>query len=269
MWRLLEEEGTDVYRNLAVEEALARVNAEMDEKMNTVRFWRSKRAVVVGRFQCVHKEVNMAFCKQNDIAIARRFTGGGTVFHDEENLNFSICLDQKEPYVSRTLNEMYWNFVGGIAGALREIGIPATFDSHRSCLRIKGRKITGTAGWIKHGITFIHGTLLINSDLGLLKQSLRVPPNQPIYLRDNRRIRCLGSKRDVVTCIANEVSPCPSDFEIKNAIKAFLERISENTIELGGLTDEEEERAESLYRTRYSQPEWNLGTLASDQIQGE
>ncbi|MFW9976753.1 MAG: biotin/lipoate A/B protein ligase family protein [Candidatus Thorarchaeota archaeon] len=265
MWRLLEEEGTDVFKNLALEEAIARVNAEQEEKINTLRFWRADCAVILGRFQCVHKEIDIAFCQKNDIAIARRFTGGGTVFHDIDNLNFAICLDQNKPYVNRTLNELYWNFIGGIATALQEIGIPAIYDSYRSCLRINGKKVTGTAGWLKHGVSFIHGTLLIDSDLEIMRNVLKVPSNQPVYLRDNRRIRCLESKRDSVTTIAREVTRRPSDDEIKSAIINGLEKLSGEDIQSGNITEQETERAESLYQSQYSQPEWNLGTLEQDE----
>ncbi len=261
---MLEEGELDVFRNLAIEEAIARVNAESTQKTNTLRFWRSEPAVVLGRFQCVHKEVNIAFCRTNRIPIARRFTGGGTVFHDSGNLNFTICLDQSMSYVSRTLNELYWNFVGAIATALRELGIPANYDSNRSCLRINGKKITGTAGWIKQGVSFIHGTLLIDADLAKLKRCLDVPLNQPEYLRDNRRIRCLESKKDKVTSIAQELTSRPSDVEIKNAIIATLERISEEEIHVASLTKTEIDAADSLYQTRYCQTEWNLGTLVSE-----
>ena len=264
VWRLLEEDEVNIYRNLAIEETIARENADREDKINTLRFWRSEAAVVIGRFQCVHKEVNLAFCEKNKIPIARRFTGGGTVFHDTGNLNFTICLDQSESYVCRTLNELYWTFVGAIASALRTLGVPAIFDSNRSCLRINGKKITGTAGWIKQGVSFIHGTILIDSDLGTLKRALNVPSHQPEYLRDNRRIRCLESKRDIVTCIADELASRPSDVQIKNAIIAALEEISGEAIEMGELTTGELERAESLYQTRYSQLEWNLGTLAQE-----
>ncbi|MFW9850740.1 MAG: biotin/lipoate A/B protein ligase family protein [Candidatus Thorarchaeota archaeon] len=264
VWRLLEEDEVNVYRNLAIEEAIARENADRDDKINTLRFWRSQVAIVLGRFQCVHKEANIAYCNEMRIPIARRFTGGGTVFHDTGNLNFTICLDQSESYVCRTLNELYWNFVGAIASALRTVGVPAIYDSYRSCLRVNGKKITGTAGWIKQGVSFIHGTILIDSDLDALKKALDVPENQPEYLRDNRRIRCLESRRDLVTCIANELTNRPSDIEIKNAIITTLEEIAEEKISIGEFTKEELERAESLYQTRYSQLEWNMGTLAQE-----
>ena len=73
-WRLIEEIDNDVYRNLAIDESLVRTSSSQDEKVNTLRFWRSDSAVVIGRFQCVHEEVNLAFCDENQIAIARRFT---------------------------------------------------------------------------------------------------------------------------------------------------------------------------------------------------
>jgi lipoate-protein ligase A len=251
----------DIFRNLALEEALARVNAKSERKVNTLRFWKSNEAVVMGRFQCPHLEVNIKFCNEHDIPIARRFTGGGTVYHDSGNLNFTLCLDQSDICVPRTLNELYWNFIGIIASSLRKIGIPARFDPNRNCIRVLGKKITGTAGWIKSGISFVHGTLLINSDLELLRNCLEVPENQPVYLRDNRRIRCIKSKRDRVVTVVNGSENPPSEEKIKQAIIKGLEEFCEDTIRTGSLTDEELLAAESLYQTRYSQEKWNMGVL--------
>ncbi len=252
----------DIFRNLALEEALARVNAKSEKKINTLRFWKSDKAVVMGRFQCPHLEVNMRFCHEHDIPIARRFTGGGTVYHDSGNLNFTLCLDQSEIFVPRTLNELYWNFIGVIAASLRTIGIPAIFDPNRNCIRVHRKKITGTAGWIKSGVSFVHGTLLMDSDLDLLCNCLDVPDDQPVYLRDNRRIRCLKSKRDKVTTVVNGSENPPSEEKIKQAIIRGLEDFCEETIHAGSLTDEELFAAESLYQTRYSQEKWNMGVLA-------
>ncbi|RLI55773.1 MAG: hypothetical protein DRO93_11705 [Candidatus Thorarchaeota archaeon] len=265
-WRLIDESETNIFRSLAVEEALARVNAEREKKINTIRFWRSPPAVVLGRFQCAHKEANFDFCDENHIPIARRFTGGGTVYHDLGNLNFSLCMDQSCCFVPRTLPELYWNFIGGIASGLQEIGIPVNFDAHRSCLRIGGKKITGTAGWIKRGVSFIHGTLLIDADLERLSWSLSAPPGQTVYLRDPKNTRCMESKRDVVTTISCELGEAPPLPEIKDVIIRALERISESEVRPGRLTDREREVAEILYRERYSRPEWNLGYPVSHEI---
>ena len=204
-WLLIEEDGTDVYHNLAYDEAVARVTADQVEKLNTLRFWRADRAVVIGRFQCVYKEANLSFCEENRIALARRFTGGGAVFHDPGNLNFSICVNRSEKYVPQTLKDIYESFIGNIAVALQSLDVPASYDPVGSCIRINDLKITGTAGWLKRGVAFLHGTLLINADLPMLRKSLSAPKGQPVFLRDKTRIRCMESKRDNVTNIGDQV----------------------------------------------------------------
>jgi lipoate-protein ligase A len=259
-WRLIHEKSTDVYRNLAVDEAVARSKADQGGVSNTIRFWHATRAVVIGRFQCVHKEVNLAYCKESKIDIARRFTGGGSVYHDLGNLNFSICVDRDDAYVPRTLREIYELFIGNISAALQSLGVPTRYDPVRSCIRISDLKITGTAGWLKRGTAFLHGTLLINSNLEMLAQSLAPPANQPVFLRDRTRVRCMGSKRDHVTNISEQVDECPPKDEITSAIVRSLENVSNQSIDRGVLTNEEKDTAEALYQSRYSQTEWNLGT---------
>jgi lipoate-protein ligase A len=261
-WRLIDEDSTDVYQNLAIDEAVARVTADLVEKSNTLRFWRSDRAVVIGRFQCVHKEVNLSYCEENRITIARRFTGGGAVYHDSGNLNFSICANRSEKYVPRTLREIYELFVGNVATALQTLDVPTWYDPVGLCIRINDLKITGTAGWLKRGVAFLHGTLLINADLPMLRQSLSPPKGQPVFLRDKTRVRCMDSKRDIVTNIADHVKVCPLDEAIKNAIAHSIEKISEQIVQKGGLSQEESDTAQALYQSRYSQSEWNLGTQA-------
>ncbi len=261
-WRLIDEDSTDVYQNLAVDETVARFTASQENKVNTLRFWRSNRAVVIGRFQCVHKEVNLSFCEENMISIARRFTGGGAVYHDLGNLNFSICADRSEKYVPKTLKEIYEYFIGNVSEALKSIDIPTQYDPIGSCIRIEDLKITGTAGWLKRGVAFLHGTLLINSDLPMLRQSLSPPEGQPVFLRDKTRVRCMDSKRDHVTNIADQVKKCPSIEAIKKAIAQSIEISSRQSVQKGSLSQEEKDTAQTLYQSRYSQSEWNLGTPA-------
>ena len=261
-WRLIEENSTNVYENLAVDEALARVKTDQEGAANSIRFWRADRAVVIGRFQCVHKEVNLAYCKKNKIGIARRFTGGGSVYHDLGNLNFSISVGRDETYIPRTLAEIYELFIGSISSALQTLGVPTKYDPVRSSIRIGDLKITGTAGWLKRGVAFLHGTLLISSDLEMLAKSLAAPMNQPVFLRDRTRVRCMDSKRDLVTNISDQVVDCPSSDSIKKAILRSIENTSKQSIEKGGLSQEERNTAEVLYQSRYSQSEWNLGTPA-------
>jgi lipoate-protein ligase A len=258
-WRLLNEQQSDIYSNLAIDEAIAKTDLGSENAMNTIRFWWSPRAVVIGRFQCVHKEVNLDYCKENDISIARRFTGGGAVFHDLGNLNFSLRLHQSHNYVPRGLKELYEVFIGKIAESLNNLGIPARFDPVGSSIRIRSRKISGTAGWIKHGVSFIHGTLLINANLQMLQNSLTPPDHQDIFIRDRTRIRCIESKRDVVTNIDSEVENCPSYDVLKESIIKSLEELSGTTALNGFLSQAEINAAQALYDSQYSLPSWNLG----------
>lgn len=265
VWRVIEDGELDIYRNLSIEESLARVNADSVEKTNTLRLWQSDKSVVIGRFQCVHKEVDLDYCRKEGIQIARRFTGGGAVYHDLGNLNFTICADQSKPYVPRSLKKLYQGFVGSIANGLREIGIPVAYHEKRSCLRIGKKKVTGTAGWIKQGVSFLHGTLLIDADTTALEKSLDAPSGQTKYLRDRTRIRCKRSKRDVVTNISAGISSRPSDTEIRAAIVKSVVTLTGERVESGNLTQTEVNTAQVLYQSRYSLDEWNLGIPAPRQ----
>ena len=261
-WRLLDDSNSDIYWNLAFDEAIAKTDLENNNTLNTVRFWQSDRAAVIGRFQCIHKEVNLKYCESNTISIARRFTGGGAVFHDRGNLNFALRLHQTHDYVPRGLKELYEIYIGSLVDALVAVNVPARFDPVGSCIRIGDRKISGTAGWIKRGVSFIHGTLLYNANLEMLEKSLTPMPRQPIYLRDRTRIRCMNSKRDIVTNIASEVADAPTLDEIK---RSFLRKIEEMTgikAQNGKLTKKELDTAQALYDSHYQLLSWNLGTLA-------
>ena len=259
-WRLLIDKKTDVYWNLAIDEALARQNANSEKKSCTLRFWNTDKAVVIGRFQCVHEEVNMSFCKKKGIAIARRFTGGGAVYHDLGNLNFTICGDQRDPSVSKNLMEFYGTFIGAVSKSLRLLGVAANYDEDRACIRIGGKKVTGTAGWIKQGVSFLHGTLLLEADLEMLKESLNPPKGQPVYLRDSSRIRCKPSRRDNVTNLLDEMEEVISINEAQDAIIASLQEVTGADFTQSDLTPEERGTSQALYQSRYSQSDWNLGT---------
>lgn len=261
-WRLLDHSSSDIYWNLAYDEAIAKTDLGEENTLNTIRFWQSDLAVVIGRFQCVHKEVNLRYCEDNGIPIARRFTGGGTVYHDLGNLNFSLRLHQTHEYVPKGLKDLYEVFISTLVKALVSLNIPAKFDPVGSCVRIGERKISGTAGWIKQGVSFIHGTLLYDADLVMLQKCITPPLKQPTYLRDKTRIRCMESKRDTVTNIRNEVEDTPNLDEIKISILEHLEELTGAIAEKRNLTKDEGDTAQSLYESQYQHRSWNLGTLA-------
>ena len=132
--------------NIAMEEAIARSvgNGELD---NTVRLWRNRNAVVIGRFQCARSEVNFDACRQNNVDIIRRFTGGGAVYQDLGNLNFSISIRSD----SLTKTDVF-GFLPSLSfpvmKALKTLGLSLCLNGMK-IKTLDGYKVSGLAGCIR------------------------------------------------------------------------------------------------------------------------
>lgn len=156
---LYENPSTDPFYNLALEEYLFRT-AGAHEKC--LLLWRNDKTVVVGRNQNVAAEINASYVMENGIRIARRMTGGGTVYHDLGNLNYSVICDAGDDFMSSVLA-----FLTGLGLA------PAL--SGRNDLTICGRKFSGCAELVRNGRLLHHGTFLFDSDLKAMEKALHVP----------------------------------------------------------------------------------------------
>lgn len=126
--------------------------------------WQNAPAVIIGLNQSAHAEVNLPYLKANGIVLARRVTGGGAVYHDLGNLNYTIVGP------SRLMEDKY----GLMADALRRLGVPAG-RSGRNDILVDGRKVSGYAKRLSKGRMMIHGTLMWDVDLEKLTQALSVP----------------------------------------------------------------------------------------------
>lgn len=152
---------TDPYYNMAFDQAV--LEHGPDELV--FYLWRNSPAVIIGRNQNAYAEVNLPFLEANGIALVRRITGGGAVYHDLGNLNYSIvgptkCFADERP--------------GIIADALKAMGVPAELGG-RNDIFVDGRKCSGYARRLWKDRTMIHGTLMFNVDLEQLVQALSVP----------------------------------------------------------------------------------------------
>jgi lipoate-protein ligase A len=157
----IHSKNRDPYYNLAAEEYLLKHSGE-----DLFMLWQSNPAIVVGKHQNTLAEINYRFVRSNGIRIARRLTGGGTVYHDAGNINFSF-IRQGEP--GRLVD--FDSYIQPVISFLKTIGIEATRGLKNEIL-VAGKKISGNAEHVYKNRVLHHGTLLYNTDLNILRESI-------------------------------------------------------------------------------------------------
>jgi lipoate-protein ligase A len=157
---IAESQSLDVYRNLAIEEYLM----DRVQDCGPVLFlWRSSCAVVVGKNQNPWRECRLDRMEQDGVPLARRISGGGTVYHDAGNLNYCV-ITSREEYREEKAYEMVFQ-------AFEPLGIRAE-KTGTSNLSVNGLKFSGNAFAFRKGRALHHGTLLLQTDLPRLGRYL-------------------------------------------------------------------------------------------------
>ena len=157
---------TDPAYNLALEEVMT---SQADAPF--VMLWRNRPAVIIGRNQNACREFDAAYAREHGIAAVRRMTGGGAVYHDCGNLNYSIFAfesDTNKRYVD------FAPFAESVLSALRSLGVEAGF-SGRNDILVGGRKVSGSAKCVHNGRILFHGTLLFDVDFDAMSAVLTPP----------------------------------------------------------------------------------------------
>ena len=160
---IFNNDQTDPAMNLALEEYCVR-NLDMSEPY--LLLYVNDPSVIIGKHQNALAEINQPFIKENNIPVYRRISGGGAVFHDHGNLNYSF-LNRFEPGQMLEFTEL----TRPILQALQAMGVPAELND-RNDIVADGRKISGTAQFTTVRSMFSHGTLLFDSDLPALRKAL-------------------------------------------------------------------------------------------------
>ena len=185
----LIDSSTNPYWNLAAEEWLLR-----NGPLPMFRLWRNAPAVIVGRNQNAHAEINRPFVEERGIAVVRRLSGGGAVFHDLGNVNFTF-IDRVGS--ERDSHDMFRRFTAPILDALKELGVEARLEG-RNDLTIDGAKFSGNAMCIEGDRVLQHGTLLFSASVEDISQALLPRPEK--YAG-----RSVASVRSRVTNIASHL----------------------------------------------------------------
>jgi lipoate-protein ligase A len=249
-WRLLDNSVLcGAAMNLAIEEAvfLEKITNKIPP---TIRFWRNNRAAVVGYSQCVEAEVNLDVCRKEEVEVVRRFSGGGAVYQDLGNLNYSIAIETDHPLVKGLdITQSLRALCSGVIRTLETFGTNPVFESPSNIL-INNKKVSGNAQARRKNTILHHGTLLVNANLDLLAEVLNVP---------NRAgtIKGVASKRSSVTNLSDELSWQVSIEKVKEAVQQSFEHVFSIRLLKDNLSQAEKELAKKLYSEKYSKKEWN------------
>ncbi|MDR1585253.1 MAG: lipoate--protein ligase family protein [Prevotellaceae bacterium] len=199
---------TDPYFNLAAEEYLFK-NFTDDIFM----LWQNEASVIVGKHQNVWAEVNMDVVTEKNIPVARRFSGGGAVYHDLGNLNLT--------FIENNDNVDFNTFAGQIVSFLAVLGIPAQYNERRALL-IDGLKISGSAQSVHKNRALYHATLLFDSDLETLAEVLESPAGQRSLSSPSQKAVYVQSVKSPVTNIRNYTGKNFGMTDFKNAARDFF-----------------------------------------------
>ena len=183
---------TDVYFNLAVEEYLLK-----QTQGDYFVIWQSEPSVVMGKNQSVRAEVNEDYRIEKGIRLARRFSGGGAVYHDKGNINLT--------FIETTSQPLFEDYLQRIVGFLETMGVTAYMDE-RLGIYLDGKKISGSAQCIYKNRVMYHCTLLFSTDLDTLNAALNGDPDAENRLPGSRTMRAVPSVRSEVANIKEFLS---------------------------------------------------------------
>ena len=235
---------TDPGINLAIEEHVLRNFAPDKEYL---MLYINEPSVIMGKHQNIYEEVNVDFVQQNNIKVVRRVSGGGTVYHDLGNLNFSYLV----PHDSAKLNNYHY-FLNPIVEALQSLGVPAEI-SPRNDLMVAGKKISGNAQFSTTKRMVSHGTLLFNSEIIHLSQSLKVKDAKI----QSKSIKSVRSPVANIYEYLTEAQQSQLDMEqFKQVLLRYILKTS--NIPTYQLTKEDWETVNKLVAEKYSTWEWNF-----------
>jgi lipoate-protein ligase A len=241
---------TDPRVNLAIEEYAVK---HLDINETYLLFYVNQPSIIIGKNQNTFEEINVDFVRENDIIVVRRLSGGGAVYHDLGNLNFS--------FITKNEGDNFHNFrkfTEPVVRALHKLGVPAEL-SGRNDILVQGRKISGNAQFTTRGRMFSHGTLMLNTNLEDVVAALNVKAEKI----ESKGIKSIRSR------VANISEFLDKPLSMDEFKRLLLESIFEgqSPIPEYKLTDADWQAIHEISRERYQNWDWNFGKSPKFNVQ--
>lgn len=239
----IESESFDPHFNLALEQY---VFDNLDKNENYFMLWQNDNAIIVGKHQNTVAEINAEYTKENNIKVVRRLSGGGAVYHDLGNLNFTFIVSAGGGYEQFNFSD----FCKPIIELLNSLGVNAVLNG-RNDMSIEGKKFSGNSQYAKRGRIMHHGTIMFDSDLDIVGNSL-------VVSKDKIQTKGVTSIRSRVTNIKPHMQTDVSIEEFKRLLVHHVFKGAE--VPQYHLTEEDIKKIEALASEKYRTWDWNYGS---------
>ncbi|MFW6006682.1 MAG: lipoate--protein ligase family protein [Bacillota bacterium] len=270
-WRLIDTGINNAYYNMAVDEAIMKASRK-DLVPPTIRFYQwSPPGLTLGYSQTGKQVVNEKKCKQNQVDVVRRLTGGRTILHDDE-LTYSIIVKEDSGILPGSIIDSYKIISEGIVKGFKILNIPVDlkpFDKNKSrdkgfsaaCfdspswyeVLINGKKLVGSAQTRRKGIILQHGSLPFSIDAEKLYNLLKINGDRKNKIRNKMVKRFLNKATAVNNVSEKNISPG----ELKKSLKKGWETVFKVSLKPGSLIQQEKIWVKKLIREKYKTREWN------------
>lgn len=231
---------TDPYYNMACEEYIF-----THLKEDIFMLWQNHNAIIIGKNQNTLSEIDYNFAKEHNISVVRRLSGGGAVYHDLGNINFTFITEYNKDFFSE-----FDIFTKPVIDTLDSLGIKAELQG-RNDISIKGQKFSGNSQVVKNGRILHHGTIMLDVNVDILSKGLFIK-------KEKIESKGIKSVKKRVTNIKDHLKEPVSSADF---IKLLSENVKKNNpyIKEYSLSEEDRELISALANDKYKTWEWNYG----------